>query len=75
MADISHLSEDKRRRAVAAAFTANTPLAPQRYERQLLTPYQAGELTIDEVLARLESSTYHLLYRSRATQPITQAEL
>jgi hypothetical protein len=71
------LPEDVRRRAVAAAvaFTANTPLAPHRYERQLLARYQGGELTIDEVIARLDSSTYHVLYRSRATRVLTQAEL
>ena len=72
-----HLQEATRRRAVAAAvgLTANTPLAPKRYERQLLARYQTGELTIDDVLALLEQSTYHVLYRSRATQAPTETDL
>lgn len=76
MAD-SSLPEDVRRRAVTAAvaLTANTPLAPKRYERQLLARYQAGELTIDEVLARLAQSIYHVLYRSRAISTPTEADL
>lgn len=77
MADSSHLQEAKRRRAVAfaVAFTANTPIAPKRYERQLLALYQTGELTIDEVIARLEKSTYHVLYRSKATHAPTEVDL
>ena len=77
MADSPPLSEAQRRRAVAAAvaLTADTPLAPKRYERQLLARYQTGELTIDEVLALLEESTYHVLYRSRATQAPTETDL
>jgi hypothetical protein len=77
MADSPHLQEAARRRAVTAAIalTANTPLAPKRYERQLLARYQTGELTIDEVLALLEESTYHVLYRSQATQAPTEADL
>jgi hypothetical protein len=75
--DSSPFQEVQRRRAVAAtvAFTVNTPLAPKRYERQLLARYQAGELSIDEVLALLDSSLYHVLYRSRATQAPTEADL
>ncbi|MGI4874358.1 MAG: BLUF domain-containing protein [Janthinobacterium lividum] len=77
MSDSPPLQKDVRRRAVAAAvdLMANTPLAPKRYERQLLARYQTGELTIDEVLALLEESTYHVLYRSRATQVPTEADL
>ena len=77
MADSPLLSEAARRRAVAAAvaLTANTPLAPKRYERQLLARYQTGELTIDEVLDLLDKSTYHVLYRSQATQAPTEADL
>jgi hypothetical protein len=71
------LHEGARRRAVAAAvaLTANTPLAPKRYERQLLARYQAGELTIDEVIERLDASSYHILYRSKASQTPTEADL
>jgi hypothetical protein len=77
MVDSPHFQEAARRRAVAAAvaLTANTPLAPKRYERQLLARYQTGELTIDEVLALLEESTYHVLYRSRTRQAPTEADL
>lgn len=73
----SLLQEALRRRAVAAAvaLTANTPLAPKRYERQLLARYQTGELTIDQVLARLDASIYHVLYRSRATPAPSEADL
>lgn len=72
-----HLQEDRRRRAVAAAvgLTANTPLAPKRYERQLLAQYQTGILTIDEVIDLLDNSPYHVLYRSRATHVPTEADL
>jgi hypothetical protein len=75
--DSTHFQEAARRRAVAAAIalTANTPLAPNRYERQLLARFQAGELTIDEVITLLDNSPYHVLYRSRATQALTEADL
>jgi hypothetical protein len=77
MADLPLSPEARRRRAVATAvwLTANTPLAPTRYERQLLARYQTGELRIDEVLAHLEQSTYHVLYHSRATTAPTEANL
>lgn len=77
MADPFLPDEAARRRAVAAIirFTANTPLAPPRYERQLLGRYQAGELTIDAVLALLETSTYHVFYRSRATPNLALADV
>jgi hypothetical protein len=77
MANSPPQQEAERQRAVAlaVALTANTPLAPKRYERQLLARYQTGELTIDEVLVRLEQSTYHVLYRSRATSAPTEATL
>jgi hypothetical protein len=77
MPDSSTLQEAERRRlvAVAVALTTDTPLAPNRYERQLLARFQTGELTIDEVLALLANSTYHVLYRSRATHTPTEADL
>ncbi len=77
MVDSPQLQAAARRRAVAAAIalTANTPLAPKRYERQLLARYQAGTLTIDEVLARLDTSIYHVLYHSRATSVPTETDL
>lgn len=77
MADASPLQEAFRRRAVAAvvALTADTPLAPKRYERQLLAKYQAGALTIDEVIGLLDTSVYQVLYRSRATHAPTETDL
>jgi hypothetical protein len=77
MPDSPQFQEAERRRAVAfaVALTANTPLAPKRYERQLLARYQTGELTIDDVLALLDKSTYHVLYRSRATYTPTETDL
>ena len=66
-----------RRRAVAwaVALTAGTSLAPRRYERYLLDRYQGGVLTIDEVIELLEASVYQVLYRSRATRPLGEAQL
>jgi hypothetical protein len=71
---LDSLTEEQRRKAVAVAIalTANTPLAPQRYERELLTRYQAGELTLAEVEALLAASVYHVAYRSHTGQFPTQ---
>jgi hypothetical protein len=70
-------NEEQRRRAVAlaVALMADTPLAPKRYERQLLARYEQGELSIDQVLDLLKQSTYQVLYHSRATQRPTEAQL
>lgn len=70
-------SDEERRRAVAwaVAVTANTPLAPKRYESQLLDRYQRGELTIEQVLHLLDTSVYQVLYRSRAVRPFSAAQL
>jgi hypothetical protein len=74
---LDSLTEEQRRKAVAVAIalTANTPLAPQRYERDLLTRYQGGELTLDDVEALLATSVYHVAYRSHTEQFPTQALL
>jgi hypothetical protein len=50
---------ERRRRAVRSliSFTRQTPLAAGRYERKLLSRFAEGELTIDEVLHRLEART------------------
>lgn len=68
---------DQRRKAVAlvVALTANTHLAPQRYERQLLVQFEAGTLTLDEMTALLDARVYQVLYHSHATAAHTQAEL
>ncbi|TDN40134.1 BLUF domain-containing protein [Hymenobacter sp. UV11] len=70
-------SQTERSRIVAraVAVTANTALAPQRYERQLLDRYQRGELTIDQVISLLDASTYQVLYHSVAAQPFDEAQL
>jgi hypothetical protein len=56
-------------------LTANTALAPGRYECRLLDRYAQGELTIDQVLELLDAATYQILYRSRATTSPTTADL
>ncbi|GAB3635136.1 hypothetical protein GCM10027422_07260 [Hymenobacter arcticus] len=70
-------SEEQRRRAVTAAvaLTANTPQAPQRYERQLLDRYQRGEITIEQVISLLNASIYQVLYHSQATGTVSEGEL
>ena len=72
---IPPLSADQRRQAVALVvrLTANTPLMPQRYE-QLLRRFEQGELTVDEVEALMEATTYQLLYHSQCTVLPTEAE-
>lgn len=52
------LTEDGRRHALAAVLTLteNTRLAPSVYERELLDRFVWGELTLDQVEARLEFS-------------------
>jgi hypothetical protein len=49
-------SELGRQRLVASvlSFTENTSLTPSTLERELLGRFVQGELTIDEVVARLE---------------------
>ena len=73
--DSDSQAERSRIVARAVAVTANTALAPQRYERQLLDRYQRGELTIDQVISLLNTSTYQVLYHSVAVQPFTEAQL
>lgn len=77
MAVVDNESEDVRRRmvAMAVALTANTKLAPQRYERQLLDRYQRGELSIDRVISLLDNSVYQVLYQSNAVSSMTEPEL
>jgi hypothetical protein len=70
-------SEAARRRAVTMvlALTQDTPLAPKRYERQLLARYERGELSLRQVSHLLEESVYHIFYRSQATFFPTEAQL
>lgn len=73
--DSDSQAERSRIVARAVAVTANTALAPRRYERQLLDRYQRGELTIDQVISLLDASIYQVLYHSVAVQPFTEAQL
>lgn len=70
-------TEAQRRQAVALVvnLTANTHLAPQRYERQLLDQFAQGILTLDEMTALLEARVYQVLYHSYATASYSTAEL
>jgi hypothetical protein len=70
-------TEDARRRAIAwaTALTAGTPLAPQQYEAALLERYARGQLSLDQVLQQLDGRVHHVLYRSQATRPFTEAQL
>ena len=61
--------------ALAVALTANTPLAPRRYERQLLDCYVQGTLTIDRVLELLAASVYQVVYRSRVAGLMPESAL
>ena len=56
MAESLLVTEEGRRRVLAAvlALTANTRLAPSRYERELLDRFVWGELTLDQVEERLQ---------------------
>lgn len=65
--------EAQRRRAVAwaIALTAETHLAPDQYETELLEKYVQGEITLDRVLHQLDNRVQHVLYRSQAVQPLT----
>ena len=70
-------TEAQRRRAIAwaIALTADTSLAPQQYESDLLECYAQGTLTLDQVLEQLDSRVQHVLYRSTAKHPMTQDQL
>jgi hypothetical protein len=68
---------ERRRQAVAwvLTLTENTRLAPRPYEQQLLDRYAQGEIALDDIPQLFASRVHHILYRSRATQPWTMAEL
>ena len=70
-------TEEERRRAIAwaVALTADTPLAPDAYEGTLLERYARGEFTLSQVLTQLDTRVHHLLYRSRATYPLSEPQL
>lgn len=69
--------EAPRRRATAwaVALTADTQLAPDRYEFDLLESYAQGEYTLSQVLFKLDTRVQHLLYRSQAVERLTATQL
>lgn len=69
--------ETQRRQAIAwaVALTAQTHLAPDLYEADLLEQYAKGTLALHEVLQQLDSRVSHILYRSQATQPFSPVQL
>ena len=74
---ILHLDTEAQRRAAEWAVALAADLTPNArcYERQLLARYQRQELSSDQVLALLDASCYHILYRSHATRPLSEAQL
>lgn len=75
MLDLFDEAQRRRPIAWATAFTANTPLAPQAYERELLERFARGEFDLDQVLLALDAQVQHVLYRSEAVQPFTSPQL
>ncbi|SMB98945.1 BLUF domain protein [Hymenobacter roseosalivarius DSM 11622] len=75
MDDLSTEAARRRAIALATALATNTSLAPQAYERTLLERYALGELTLDQVLQRLDTRVQQLFYRSRATQAFAEDHL
>lgn len=72
-----HYALLQRRKAVAwvLTLTEKTLLAPHFYEQQLLDRYAQGETELDDIPQLLASRIHHILYRSRATRLVTEAEL
>jgi hypothetical protein len=70
-------TEAKRRRAIAwaIALTAETSLAPEQYEWELLECYALGTLTLDQVIQHLDTQIHHVLYRSKAVHLLTDRQL
>ena len=70
-------TEAQHRRAVAwaVALTAETALAPEQYEWELLDDYAQGKCTLSQVLVKLDQRIHHLLYRSRAVHPFSATSL
>ncbi|WP_210519878.1 BLUF domain-containing protein [Hymenobacter terricola] len=77
MHDTSLSTQAQRRRAVAmvVALTAGTHLEPLHYERRLLARFEAGELTLTQVDELMATSVHQILYHSRATSPVADADL
>lgn len=73
----SHDTDAQCRRATewAAGLAADSASSARQYERQLLARYQQQELSCEQLLALLDTSMYHILYRSHATRPFTEAQL
>jgi hypothetical protein len=63
------LDTEAQRRTVTSvvALTANTSLASEHHDCQLPDSHQNDESSISQIIDLLDTSTYQLLYRSRAT--------
>lgn len=74
---LSSYTQAQRRRAVAmvVALTRGAPLDPQPHERRLRARFEAGKLTLNQVSDLLKQSVYQVLYHSRATALVGDAEL
>lgn len=71
------MNEIQRRRAVAlaVALTANTQLAPERYERDLLERFEQGIITLDQMSDLLDARVHQVFYHSRISRPPVEDEL
>lgn len=68
-------AQSQRAIAWAVALTTREALGPGQYEQQLLASYQRAELSVEQVLSRLDTRVQHVLYRSQARQPQAADEL
>lgn len=70
-------TEAQRRKAIAwaIALTAETHLAPDQYESDLLERYAQGLISLPHVLHLLDHRVHHLLYRSQAVVALSEADL
>ena len=73
----SFQTPEQRRKAVAlvVALTANTRLAPERYDRHLPDRFERGELTLDGMEALLDARVHQVLYHRHATASCSEADL
>ena len=60
---------------MVVALTAGTNLEPLHYERELLARFERGDLSLDGFSELMDTCVYQLLYHSRATAQLGEAEL
>lgn len=75
MKDLQTEAECRKAIAWAIALTAETELAPDHYEMELLERYAQGSLSLTDMLHALNHRVHRLLYRSQAVVPLNEAEL